>query len=135
MSWRVHANPKSIPAGTPVKAWAGENVIYGVVGTHASDNWFMVKFPVQPSEPFLVNLNTWTIATEILTFWDVMEDADIGTTAQRKDDTAETVYVKLQDSVVNARTRGVVDPGSHLASLEATSFGWTDPTVWFPSNT
>lgn len=132
MSWKIHANPQALPAGTSVRATTGENVIYGTLGNHASDGWLMLKFPIQPSEPFMLNVVIWTISTEVLTFWDVMEDADIGTTAQRKDVTNEPVYVKLEDRVVAAKSGSVVAENSALAELESSNFGWTYPTTWFP---
>lgn len=134
MSWKIHANPKALPPGTGVRATAGENVIYGTLGNWVSDGWVMLKLPVQPSEPFMLNLVTWTISTEVLTFWDVMEDADIGTTAQRKDSTTEALYVKVVDKVINAESLGVVAPDSALAALEASNFGWSYPATWFPSS-
>lgn len=137
MGWKLVPNPETIPAGTSVRATAGDNVLYGSWrSTPNSKVWGTIAFPITPSEPFVIFLKSWNIEVEVFTFWDVMADAEIGTTAQAKDDKgfSDAVYVKTEEGPVNARRLSRVGENSALAQAGAEDFNWTEPKSFFPEH-
>lgn len=137
MSWRIWSGDlANLPKGSQIKASCGENVLYGTFAGFAPSGRLILNLPNEPYRTFRLHPSAWVISIEVQTMWDVMVDAEIGTTAQAKDGTgySDAVYLKTAAGVVNSRTLSKVQSNSAIATAEAKHFRWTEPKSWFPSS-
>jgi hypothetical protein len=136
MAWKKVSLITDLAWGNPLRASFTDTVIVGTV--HSIDARANSVRLVVGGTHIDVDADEWELEAPFTSFWDVMSEADVGTTATPKPNSgiiSMGPFIRTahpDKPVLNATSLNRVDAKSTIGEFPANSFTWAEPLSFNP---